>query len=70
MLKVLVRLVADAGLVATLLFLSAGTLSWWRAWGLLGVMLPVRTTSALAVYRVRPALVEERAGLPIHRDQP
>lgn len=70
MLKVLVRLVADAALVGALLFLSAGTLSWWRAWVLLGVLLLVRTTSALAVYRVSPALVQERAGLPIHRDQP
>jgi protein-S-isoprenylcysteine O-methyltransferase Ste14 len=68
--RVLVRLVADAGLVGALLFLSAGTLSWWRAWVLLGVMLLVRTTTALAVYRVSPALVQERAGLPIHPDQP
>lgn len=70
MLRVLVRLVADAGLVGALLFLSAGTLSWWRAWVLLGVLLLVRITSALAVYRVSPALVQERARLPIHRDQP
>lgn len=70
MLRVLVRLVADAGLVGALLFLSAGTLSWWRAWVLLGVMLLVRTTIALAVYRVSPALVQERARLPLHRDQP
>lgn len=70
MLRVLGRLVADAGLVGALLFLSAGTLSWWRAWVLLGVMLLVRTTTALAVYRVSPALAEERAKLPIHRDQP
>jgi protein-S-isoprenylcysteine O-methyltransferase Ste14 len=63
-------LVADAALVGALLFLSAGTLSWWRAWVLLGVLLLVRTASALAVRRVSPALLQERAGLPIHRDQP
>jgi protein-S-isoprenylcysteine O-methyltransferase Ste14 len=68
--RALIRLVADAGLVGALLFLSAGTLSWWRGWVLLGVMLLVRTTTALAVYRVSPALVKERARLPIHPDQP
>ena len=70
MLTVLVRLVADAALVAILLFVSAGTLSWWRAWVLLAVLLAVRTVSAAAVYRVNPALLQERARLPIHGDQP
>lgn len=70
MLRVFVRLVADTGLIAALLFLSAGTLSWWRAWVLLGVLLVVRSISALAVYRVSPALLHERARLPVHRDQP
>jgi protein-S-isoprenylcysteine O-methyltransferase Ste14 len=70
MLRVLVRLVADAALVAILLFVSAGTLAWWRAWVLLAVLLVVRTVSAIAVYRVSPALLQERARLPIHGDQP
>lgn len=70
MLRVLVRLVADAALVAILLFVSAGTLSWWRAWVLLAVLLVVRTVSAVAVYRANPALLQERAKLPIHGDQP
>jgi protein-S-isoprenylcysteine O-methyltransferase Ste14 len=70
MLRVLVRLVADAALVAILLFVSAGTLSWWRAWVLLAVLLVVRTVSAVAVYRANPALLQDRAKLPIHGDQP
>lgn len=70
MLRVLARLVADAALIAILLFVSAGTLSWWRAWVLLAVLLVVRTVSAVAVYRVNPALLQERARLPIHGDQP
>jgi protein-S-isoprenylcysteine O-methyltransferase Ste14 len=70
MLRVLVRLVADAALVGILLFVSAGTLSWWRAWVLLAVLLVVRTAGAGAVYRVNPALLQERAKLPIHGDQP
>lgn len=70
MLRVLARLVADAALVAILLFVSAGTLAWRRAWVLLAVLLVVRTVGAVAVYRVNPALLQERARLPIHGDQP
>jgi protein-S-isoprenylcysteine O-methyltransferase Ste14 len=64
-----VRLVADAGLVATLLFVSAGTLAWWRAWVLLGVLVVVRAAGMFVVYRVNPALVRERARLPAHDAQ-
>jgi len=70
MLRVAIRLVADAGLVAILLFTAAGTLAWWRAWVLLAVLLLIRALGARAVYRVNPALLHERAALPIHDDQP
>jgi protein-S-isoprenylcysteine O-methyltransferase Ste14 len=70
MLRVVVRLVADAALVAIGLFVSAGTLAWWRAWVLLAVLLLVRSVGALAVYRVHPGLLRDRARLPVHRDQP
>ena len=70
MLRILVRLVADSALVAIALFVSAGTFAWPRAWVLLAVMLVVRIVSALAIYRVSPALLRERAKLPIHADQP
>ena len=70
MLRVAVRLGADAVLVAVLLFTAAGTLAWWRAWVLLAVLLLVRAAGALAVYRVNPGLLRERAGIPIHGDQP
>ena len=70
MLKVFVRLVADAALVAFLLFASAGTIAWQRAWLLVVVLLVVRIVSAVVVYRVNPALLRERARLPIHGDQP
>jgi protein-S-isoprenylcysteine O-methyltransferase Ste14 len=70
MLRVFARLVADAALVAVLLFGSAETLAWPRAWVLLALMLVVRTASAIAVARVNPALVRERAKLPLHGDQP
>src|SRR5688572_4154212 len=70
MLRVLARLIADAVVVASLLFISAGTLAWWRAWVLVAVLLLVRTVTAVRVYRVNPALIRERAKLPIHGDQP
>lgn len=69
MLRVFVRLVADAVLVATLLFVSAGTLAWRRARVLLTVLLLVRAVGAYAAYGVNPGLLRERAGLPMHADQ-
>ncbi len=70
MFKVLVRFVVDAALVGVVLFVSAGTLSWWRGWVLLGVVLAVRTVGAIAGYRTNPALLRERARLPVHAQQP
>jgi protein-S-isoprenylcysteine O-methyltransferase Ste14 len=70
MFAVLARLVADAALIAIVLFSAAGTLEWAQAWVLLSVMLIVRVAGAIVVYRVSPALLRERAKLPIHRDQP
>jgi protein-S-isoprenylcysteine O-methyltransferase Ste14 len=70
MLRVLTRLVADAALVAFAMFVSAGTLDWWRAWVLLAVLLLVRTIGAHAVHRISPDLLRERAGLPVHAEQP
>jgi protein-S-isoprenylcysteine O-methyltransferase Ste14 len=69
MLRITARLVADSGLIAALLFTSAGTLEWWRAWVLLAVLLLVRLLGARAIYRVNPALLRERTKLPIHDDQ-
>jgi protein-S-isoprenylcysteine O-methyltransferase Ste14 len=70
MLRISLRLVADAALVAMLMLASAGTLAWWRAWWLLGVMLLVRMIGAHDVFLVNPALLRERSRLPMHGDQP
>jgi len=70
MLGVLLRVVADAVIVAIVLFGAAGTLAWPRAWWLVGVLLVVRMVSAVAVFRVNPALLRERAAVLIHREQP
>ena len=70
MFRVLTRIIADAVVVATALFVAAGTLAWQRAWVLVAVLLVVRTLSAIAVFRVNPALLRERATVLIHRGQP
>lgn len=70
MIRVMLRLAADATLTGIALFGSAGTLSWRRAWLLLGLLLLVRSIGALAVYGVNPSLLQERARLPIHAEQP
>ncbi|WP_310570986.1 isoprenylcysteine carboxylmethyltransferase family protein [Gemmatimonas sp.] len=70
MLVVALRLMADATLVALMLFASAGTLAWWRAWVLLGVLMVVRVAGAAMIARVSPTLLRERARLPLHGEQP
>jgi protein-S-isoprenylcysteine O-methyltransferase Ste14 len=67
---VIARLVADAALVTVLALTSAGTWNWPRAWILAVTTLVIRIVGAIAVYRVSPALVRERAKLPVHREQP
>ena len=70
MYRIMARLIADAALVGILLFTTARTLAWGSAWVLLAVLLSVRAVGALAVYRVNPTLLHDRARLPIHADQP
>lgn len=70
MLRVLLRVVLDAAIIGTALFVAAGTLDWPRAWVLLAVLLVVRILSAIAVFRVNPNLLRERATVLIHREQP
>jgi Putative protein-S-isoprenylcysteine methyltransferase len=69
MLRVLSRLIADTALVALMLFISAGTVAWPRAWALLASMLLLRVVGAVVVYRVNPDLLRERARLPLHERQ-
>ena len=70
MLKVILRVLGDALVVAIVLFATAGTIAWPRAWVLLAVLLIVRMLSAIAVFRVNPALLRERATVLVHREQP
>lgn len=53
-----------------MLFASANTFAWWRAWVLLAVLMVVRVVGAVVIARVSPALLRERARLPLHDKQP
>ena len=53
-----------------LLFAPAGTLNWWRAWVLLGVLSLLRIGGALSVYRINPTLLAERSKFPLQKGQP
>jgi protein-S-isoprenylcysteine O-methyltransferase Ste14 len=57
-------------LFAILLFLPAGTLNWWRAWALLGVLFVVRVISTASILRINRALLVERSKLPVQKGQP
>jgi protein-S-isoprenylcysteine O-methyltransferase Ste14 len=70
MFRAALRLVGDTALVALVLFVPAGTVQWSRAWVLLGVLLIIRLAGAYGVSRVSPALLRERAGLPLRPGQP
>jgi protein-S-isoprenylcysteine O-methyltransferase Ste14 len=70
MFRVLLRVVADAAVVGGVLFGVAGTFAWPRAWVLVVVLMAVRALSAVAVYRVNPTMLRERASVLVHRDQP
>jgi protein-S-isoprenylcysteine O-methyltransferase Ste14 len=70
MFRVLTRVIADAVVIAIVLFVAAGTIAWQRAWILLAVLVVVRISSAIAVFRVNPALLRERATVLFHRHQP
>jgi protein-S-isoprenylcysteine O-methyltransferase Ste14 len=70
MIKVLVRVVADAAMIAAVLFAAAGTVAWPRAWVLVAVLLVVRIITAIVVFRANPTLAQERATVLIHEGQP
>jgi protein-S-isoprenylcysteine O-methyltransferase Ste14 len=70
MIRVILRLTADALILAIVLFTAAGTLAWPHAWVLLAVVLVVRILSAIVVFRENPELLRERATTLMHHGQP
>jgi protein-S-isoprenylcysteine O-methyltransferase Ste14 len=66
---VLLRLLADTILVAGVLFAAADTVAWEHGWILLAVLLGTRVVSAVLIYPINPALLRDRARLPLHAEQ-
>jgi len=55
---------------ASVLFGSAETFAWWRAWVLVGVVLVATVLSMAVLARASPALLAERFGSPLQSGQP
>jgi protein-S-isoprenylcysteine O-methyltransferase Ste14 len=55
---------------AAALFIPAGTIHWWRAWVLIGVLLASTTITMVAVLRTREGLLRERFKGIIQKGQP
>ena len=52
------------------LFATAGTLHWWRAWVLVGMVALGTVLTMLLVFRTRPDLLEERVKGMVQKGQP
>jgi protein-S-isoprenylcysteine O-methyltransferase Ste14 len=67
--KLVIRTLIWLAIMAALLFGSAGTLAWPEAWVLLAELGILGLASGIAIGRSDPALLRERMGAPIQRDQ-
>jgi protein-S-isoprenylcysteine O-methyltransferase Ste14 len=67
--KLIAGVILNVLIFGVLLFLPAGTLDWPRAWVFLGVVFILAALTMFVVYD-KPALVDERYGLPIQKGQP
>ncbi|WP_331373126.1 methyltransferase family protein [Sinorhizobium chiapasense] len=68
--RLIVQTVIWFGVIAAVLFASAGTLAWPAAWIYLAVMLALSLIAGLMLARHDPALLKERLSAPIQKDQP
>jgi protein-S-isoprenylcysteine O-methyltransferase Ste14 len=69
-LKLVGATLAPIVLFGVALFVPAGTLDWWRAWGLLGVVLVCNAATMVWVFAGDEELLNERYGSPIQKGQP
>jgi protein-S-isoprenylcysteine O-methyltransferase Ste14 len=68
--KLVSGIVLNAAIFATLLFIPAGTVRWWRAWVLLAVVVVGATASTVSLARIDQGLLEERFKPPVQKGQP
>jgi protein-S-isoprenylcysteine O-methyltransferase Ste14 len=68
--KLTVGLIFNMIIFGGLLFLPAGTLAWWRAWVLLGVVFSAYMVTMLSIFPGKEDLLNERFKPPIQKGQP
>jgi protein-S-isoprenylcysteine O-methyltransferase Ste14 len=68
--KLIVRTLIWFGLMGLVLFLAAGTLDWPSAWVFMVGMMIMSLTMGLRFARLDPALMEERLGSFVQKEQP
>jgi len=68
--KLIAGLVMELLIFGGFLFLPAWTLSWWRAWVFLGVIITVSIATMVGVFASRPDLLNERFKPLIQKGQP
>jgi len=68
--RLIVRLIVIVAIFAGLLFWPAGTVAWWRAWALLGLMIVGTAASTARMMTGHKELLAERLKPLIQRGQP
>jgi protein-S-isoprenylcysteine O-methyltransferase Ste14 len=68
--RLLLSVLWNTGVYAAVLFPAAGTVDWWRAWVLIGLIAVVTVATMLGVFRTRPDLLNERMKGVVQRGQP
>jgi protein-S-isoprenylcysteine O-methyltransferase Ste14 len=68
--RALLNALLSTTLFAAALLAPAGAWGWSRAWILIGLYLLVHAVGTVRIVRANPALLPERAKLPVQRDQP
>jgi protein-S-isoprenylcysteine O-methyltransferase Ste14 len=69
-LRLIMSIVIHTALLAGLLFLPAGTLGWWRAWLLIGIIFWGSMASIAGLLPGRSDLLRERLKPPLQKGQP
>lgn len=68
--RLIVQIVVWFGAMGVVLFLAAGTFAWPGAWAYLALIVVASLALGLDLARRDPALLRERMGSPVQREQP
>jgi protein-S-isoprenylcysteine O-methyltransferase Ste14 len=68
--RLILSVVWNLAVFGGILFFTAGTFDWWRAWVLLGVLVVATVATMLGVFRTRPDLLRERLRGIVQKGQP